>query len=386
MAALFAGTTAASAQGLLTIQRGSDFKDQPPVTYTASAGAGYDSISYKNASLDNVDSVFLQGNLGVTFAKQSEISPYLLSLDGGLIQYLDDSNTDNQSNYSGRARFNSTYNLSPRLTFTNNFYLTYEVEPNFGVGSSTNRRTGQYFYGYNNFNVSYAWSERVSTVTSYTVDGIKYDDNTIGSQEDRFSHLISQQFKYALSERNKLVAEYRFRTTMYDRKGADFRSHYALVGMDRAWSERSTVGVRAGAEMYTSERTDKVSPYFEATLAHQVSEKTTINGYAAFGYDGAELGNFASRYSYRAGASATHQVSERLRLNGGLNYVYSEFDGQDDVKAINENEINATAGIGYSITDNMAVNANYSYTLLASDNDLRDYDRNRIFLGLSASF
>jgi hypothetical protein len=387
-AALFAGTSAASAQGLLNIQRGSDFKDLPPVTVSATAGAGYDSIQYNNSSFENVDSIFLQGNLGVNYAKQSEISPYLFALDGGVIQYLDNPNTDNETNYSGRARFNGTYNISPRLSLTNNFFLTYEVEPNFGIGSSTNRRNGQYFYGYNNFNVSYAWSERVSTVSSYTIDGIRYDNSTIGSQENRFSHLFSKQFKYALSERNKLVAEYRYRTTLYERSGADFRSHYALIGLDRAWSERSTMGVRGGAEFYSSERADNVSPYFEATLAHQVSEKTSVNGYAAFGYDGAELGNFASRYSYRAGASATHQVSERLRLNGGLNYVHSEFDGQDatNTNAVSENEINATAGIGYNITDSMAVNANYSYTLLASDNDLRDYDRNRIFLGLSASF
>jgi hypothetical protein len=223
-------------------------------------------------------------------------------------------------------------------------------------------------------------------VSSYTVDGIRYDNSTIGSQENRFSHLFSQQFKYAISERNKLVAEYRYRNTLYERQGADFRSHFALIGLDRAWSERSTVGLRGGAEFYSSEREDNVAPTFEATLAHQVSDKTSVNGYATLGFDGAELGNFTSRYSYRAGASATHQVTERLRLNGGLNYVYSEFDAEEAGGSVDENEVNATAGIGYNITDSMAVNASYSYTLLTSDNDLRDYDRNRVFLGLSASF
>lgn len=386
-AALLLGTAAASAQGLLNIQRGADFKDLPPVTFRAAAGAGYDAISYENPGIPGVDSAFLQGTVGVDYAKQSEICPYLLSVDGGVVQYLD--SADNQSNYSGRSRFNITYNVSPRLTLTDNFYLTYEVEPNFGFGgSSTNRRNGQYLYGYNNVNVSYAWSERFSTVTSHTIDGIQYDDSTIGDSEDRLSHIFSQQFRYSLSERNKLIGEYRYRTTSYrNRSGADFHSHFALAGIDRAWSERSTVGVRAGAEFYKSERRSNTSPYFEATLSHQLTEKSTLNGYAAFGYDGAELGNFASRYSYRAGVSATHQVSERLRLNGGLDYVHSQFDGQAGGPAgFSENQVNASAGVGYSITDNMAVNANYSYTLLASDEALRDYDRNRIFLGLSASF
>jgi long-subunit fatty acid transport protein len=385
-AALILGSAAASAQGLLSIQQGADFTDLPPVTITAAAGGGYDSIGYSSAALEDVDSAFLQGTVGVTYAKQSEISPYMIDLTGGVVQYLDDA--DNQTNYSGRLTANVTYNITPRLTISDNFFLTYEVEPNFGFGgSSTNRRNGQYLFGYNNLNVSYAWSERFSTVTSHTIDGIKYDDSTIGSQEDRFSHILSQQFRYSLSERNKAVLEYRYRTTMYDRQGADFHSHFFLAGIDRAWSERSTVGFRAGAEMYSSDRQDKTAPYFEATLGHQVSDKTTLNGYASVGYDGAELGNFASRYSYRTGVAARHSVSEKLRLNGGLDFIHSRFDGQEGgPTGFNENQINATAGVGYSITDTIAVNANYSYTVINSGQDLRDYDRSRVFLGLSSSF
>jgi len=41
-----------------------------------------------------------------------------------------------------------------------------------GLALSTAMRNGQYFYGYNNFAVSYAWSERFSTTTSYTADAI----------------------------------------------------------------------------------------------------------------------------------------------------------------------------------------------------------------------
>jgi hypothetical protein len=386
VAALALSAATASAQGLLSIQRGANFDDLPPVTVTAVAGGGFDSIGYSSAALEDIESAFLQGTVGVTYAKQSEISPYLIDLTGGVVQYLDDA--DNQSNYSARGAFNITYNISPRLTITENFLLTYEVEPNFGFGgSSTNRRNGQYLFGYNNLNISYAWSERFSTVTSHTIDGIKYDNSTIGSQEDRFSHIFSNQFRYALNERTKAVLEYRYRTTMYDRRGADFSSHFALAGVDRAWSERSTVGVRAGAEFYTSDRANQTAPYFEATLGHQVAERTTLNGYAAFGYDGAELGNFASRYSYRTGVSAQHQVSERLRFNGGLDYINSQFDGQaGGPEGFSEHQVNATAGVGYNITDTIAVNANYSYTVIQSGQDLRDYDRNRVFLGVSSTF
>jgi hypothetical protein len=53
---------------------------------------------------------------------------------------------------------------------------------------------------------------------------------------------------------------------------------------------------------------------------------------------------------------------------------------------VNEHELSATAGLGYRLWENVSMDANYSYTLLTSDDALREYDRNRISLGLSASF
>ena len=51
-----------------------------------------------------------------------------------------------------------------------------------------------------------------------------------------------------------------------------------------------------------------------------------------------------------------------------------------------ENEVNASAGLAYRLWNNVSMDAQYSYTLLSSGDELRDYDRNRVSLGLSAQF
>jgi hypothetical protein len=307
-------------------------------------------------------------------------------VDFGAIHYLDDTNRTQDTDYSARAVFNISHAASERLKFVNNFYLSYEVEPNFGLGASTALRNGQYFYGYNNFAASYAWSERFSTTTSYTIDGIKYDDSQIGQMEDRLSHLISQQFAWAWTKTAKIVGEYRYRTVDYRHANTDYHSHYLLAGVDKAWSERTNGSFRAGAEFYSSQRSDKTAPYFEASLSHATSEKTTLQVFTSVGFDGSEIGNYGSRYSYRLGASATHQVSKKLRINGGVNYAYSTFDGIGLAPDVNEHEFSATAGLGYQVWRNVGIDANYSYTILSSDDSVRDYDRNRVSLGLSAQF
>jgi hypothetical protein len=375
----------AAGQGLLSLQNQLDRKEaEQPFSYVLSAGGGYDRLDYKASDAADIDSLFIQGGVGAMFSDLDRTTPWNLGLELGSLYYFDAPPTIDEANYSTKAVFNIAHEFSPRLRVNNNFYLTYEIEPNFGVGASTARRNGQYWYGYNNFSVAYAWSERFSTTSSYTVDGIKYEDGEIGQFEDRFSHLFSQQFSYALDRTMKAVMEYRFRTTRYDRAtSANFTSHYLLAGVDKAWSERSSASFRAGAEYQDSERSQNTAPYFEAAISHAASQKTSVQMVAAFGYDGSELGNFDSRYSYRAGANASHQVSDRLRLNGGVNYIYSDFDGDN---SITEHQVNATAGVGYRVWENISLDANYTYTLLTSEDEFRDYDRNRIYLGLNASF
>lgn len=378
---------ALQAQGLLSLQNGLEKKAEKPMSYTISAGAGYDNLNYSASDLGDIDSMFIQGGLGMAFSDTDKTTPWNLGLDLGSLYYFDAPETIDEVNYNAKLAFNIAHDFSPRLRINNNFFLTYEVEPNFGVGASTARRNGQYFYGYNNFSVAYAWSERFSTTTSYTLDGIKYDDSAIGQYEDRLSHLFSQQFSYAVSKTMKAVGEYRYRTTVYDKaKNANYISHYLLAGVDKAWSERSSASFRAGAEFYDSDRTQETAPYFEAALSHSASEKTALQVFTSVGFDGSELGSFGSRYSYRAGGSVTHQVSERLTLNGGLNYIYSEFEGANGSASVNEHQVNATAGIGYRVWNNVSLDANYSYTLLTSDDEFRDYDRNRIYLGVNAAF
>ena len=45
-----------------------------------------------------------------------------------------------------------------------------------------------------------------------------------------------------------------------------------------------------------------------------------------------------------------------------------------------------SAGMSYLLWSNVSMNAQYSYTLLTSDDENREFDRNRVSLGMSASF
>ena len=380
----------AHAQGALALRNPAEFRESKPFTWTIGANGGYDRLQYKSDDVtgENIDSYFIQGGVGLIASDADKQTPWNLGLDAGAIHYLDEAPGYDDTYYNARVAFNIVHEASKRLKFANDFYLAYEVEPDYSIGASTALRNGQYLYGYENIAVSYAWSERFSTVTQYTIDGIRYDDEIVAASEDRLSHLISQQFSYALDRQSQLVGEYRFRITNYDQASSnDFTSHYALAGIDHAWSERTTGTLRLGAEFYESDRVSETSPYGEIGINHATSKKTTLHLYGSAGFDGAELSGYNSRYSYRTGITANHRVTERFSVNGGLHYINSDFEGDGEVtEDVNEQQINATAGLAYRLWNNVSMDAQYSYTLLNSDDELREYDRNRVSLGLSAEF
>jgi hypothetical protein len=383
-------TGSASAQGLLSLQSRNDFREEQPLAFTVGVSGGYDNLQYKSDALglENIDSFFIQGGVGAVYADADPRTPWNVGVDFGAIHYLDDSGSrSDDTYYNARLAFNIVHAATKRLKFTDNFYLTYEVEPDYNIGASTALRNSQYLYGYNNFSVAYAWSERFSTTTSYTVDGIQYEDDAISGFEDRLSHLIAQQFSYALTKQTSLVGEYRFRITDYDQASdRDYTSHYALAGVDHAWSERTSGSLRAGVELYQSDRKDETAPYVETAVNYAVTKKTDARWYTAIGFDGAELGEYESRYSYRTGLTASHRVTERLSLNGGAHYTYSDYDGGGVIPDVTEHQVHASAGLAYRLWEKVNVDANYSYTVLNSDDEFREYDRNRISLGLSAQF
>lgn len=376
------------AQGLVAVQNYSgDFLEDSPLTWSLSTRGGYDVLDYSAPVLDGYESYYIQGGVGATFTEADPTTPFSVAVDLGAIHYFDSIPRFDDTFYNARLAFNISHQISQRLKISNNFYLAYEAQPNIASTGSTTLFNGQYLYGYNNFNVSYAWSQRFSTTTSYTVDGITYEDDIVSGLEDRLSHLIAQQFSYAMTKRTSLVAEYRYKMVRYrDRTDINSFSHFALAGVDHAWSQRFTGSFRAGAEIFKTSRTKNTAPYGEVALNYAVARQTQARWFGAVGFDGAEVGGFDSRYSARTGVNISHQINKRVGVNAGVAYAYSKFDGGAAGADVTENTVQISAGMNYQLTENLLLDAGYSYSVLSSDDALREFNRHNVFLGLTASF
>jgi len=390
--AFLLGTLGANAQGLVGIQNYSgDFQGDEPLTWSLTTRGGYDHLDYNLSApgFESFESYYAQGGLGMTYTDADPTTSWSTAIDLGAVYYFDNIPRYDDTFYNARIAFNIAHQISERLKISNNFYLTYEAQPNIAQGGTTTLFNGQYLYGFNNFNVSYAWSQRFSTTTSYTIDGISYEDDFVSDAENRLSHLIAQQFSYAATRKTSLTAEYRYRTTRFNTaQNRDFDSHFALAGIDHAWSERLTGSFRAGAEFYKSDRASNTAPYAEVAMNYSLDRRTQVRWFGASGYDGAELALYESRYSLRTGVNATHQLTKKIGLYGGAQYAYSDFDGggSKTVADVAEHTLLLSAGVSYQLLENLTVDASYNYSVLSSDDAAREFTRNNVSLGLTATF
>lgn len=385
--ALISKTTA---QGLVGIQNYSgDFESDEPLQWSVTSRGGYDFLDYSLATpgFDSFESFYLQGGLGATYTEADQTTPWSVAVDIGSVHYLDDIPRYEDTFYNARIAFNIAHQFSQRLKISNNFFLTYEAQPNLALGGTTSLFNGQYLYGFNNFNMSYAWSQRFSTTTSYTVDGIHYEEDVVSDAEDRLTHLVAQQFSYALTKQTSLTGEYRYRTTKFANSGSrDFQSHFVLAGVDHAWSQRFTGSMRVGAEFFRSVRANNTAPYAEIAMNYALAKQTQARWFGAVGFDGAELGSYESRYSLRTGLNVNHQINKRVGVHAGLQYAYSQFDGDIVLPDVAEHSLLMSAGVSYNITENVALDAAYTYSILSSDDIAREFQRNNISVGVTASF
>ncbi len=376
--------------GLLSIGSpgDADFDTRLPFAATVAVDFGWDSNPGSRPSDTEEDSAYMRGGVNVAYAGGSRVTHIDLNAGFSTLYYFDKvSEQEDDVLYGAKIGTNVRHRVNRRLTLGNNLYFAYEVEPDYVIGASASRRLDQYIYGYNSAWASYAWSRRFSTVSRYTISGIQYENDGFAASEDRITQTLSQELRYVYNRLTTLVGEARFTMTEYDTAIHDHNAIHLLAGVDHAFSERTLGTIRVGAEYrdYDDGR-ENWSPFFESSLTYRLAKHTNLALYNRIGYEDSELAGdtFNERYTYRSALSLNHQFSERVRGNANLTYVHNDFESttfdiQEDLLSIN-------FGVGVRVLRNIDWNANMSYTILESDEALREFDRWRLSSGLSITF
>lgn len=396
-----AAVTSAYAQSLYDV--GADADESMPLKWVLGVSAIYDDNVAPGVGNEDEDSMAINPYVGVSFIQNTPQTTIDLYARLGLIYYFDAPEFMDEVNSQSRVGLNITHRVSERLRFSSNNFVSYELEPDYSYGYASSRATDEYLFWQSDNSVGFRWTERFGTYTGIAVGGLEYN----GVNNDWTWVQPYNQFRYQISPQTVLTAEYRYRWNTVSGVGDDNQEQFLLVGAEHRFN-LTTVGViRGGAQIRDSDAGDSnTSPYLEASLQSQMNEQFSVKAFARYGYENYDsilpsLSNpnwfdqYDERSTFRLGVAADYSISKQLSIFGGVDYIPTSYEGGRPVQggglnrpvgSFDESIFNAYLGFTVRFTDHISGNVSYNYTQSTSDLDIREYDRNRISVGVSAEF
>jgi hypothetical protein len=382
-----------SAQSLFDLAPSSDDSEPLPLTWTAGASLGFDDNAVPLVAGSDESSLYGSAYVGASFLSRTPATTTEFFARLGIVHYLDDIDVGTQSvdQSSSVAGFglNWTNRISDRLRFVSRNTLNKEREPDYAQGFQ-GAASGDYLRWSTDQAVGYRWSERLGTYTGVRYEDVSYDDI---DGFDRSSLTLYNDFRYQLSPQT--VATFTYRLSEVDGGAvSDSTNSYFLVGLEHRFSPNTLGVIKGGVQNRDVDGGgDSSNPYFEASVRSQINEQFTIRSYVRYGvedYARSIIGiNFEGSETLRLGLTGRYGVSEQLSLNAGVNYVSLGY--VDSIPAgldVDEDSLNLSVGFRLELSDTMWLNGSYNFETLSSDFVAvdREYDRNRINLGINTTF
>jgi putative beta-barrel porin BBP2 len=362
-----------------------------PLDITAGVDIGYDDHVLGSNSTTNSSgqgSFFARENLVLSYDRPRERSELRLIAVGRFEQFVDVGSDDKDVSVT----FSLAHNFSTRLSFRADIYGAYQTEPNFQSNVGPQNVRAPHFVTNDIFSVTYHWLPRVSTVTSYTFERIKYEQTTptttaVGIAQDRFQNTFAESLRFSLTRRTTLIGEYRYLIVDYDTGPRDSTTHFVLAGLDHRLTEQLEINVLGGPSFRSfKDDGDTINPYLAANVNYRGS-RHSLNWITSYGVEQATSGTASGTTTFRTGLSATYDLTSRINSKVGLYYNHSDNQGPSGTSSAGaQDALQFTVGLNCRINKHFATHIDYEYSAQNSSGGTSGYSRNRVFGGLTYNY
>jgi len=331
--------------------------------------------------------------------------------------------------------WSQTANVNVGVEHTFNPRLTLDVNDNFAIFQNasqvllgqTGRLNGNNINNIANVNLSAEISNRFSVVVGYENDLFRYEQAQYAAYLDRIENYGRFDLRYLVTPKTVAVIGTKSGNISYDRnlglnnpnlapdsatnpssglKNND--SYFVYGGFDHSFAPSLVGSLRAGAQIQDfynynlsyyqnlpagANLGTQVNPYLDVNLKYGFTAGSSavigvIHRANPSDVSGQPInGVFAptlQQVSTALYTSVNHAITSKLSGSLVGSFQSSEYVGGYSGLVEDWWSVGATAS--YQVVRNLAVTVSYYYDLLNSQVPGRQYDRNRVFFGLSASY
>jgi len=317
---------------------------------------------------------------------------------------------------------NLKHNFNPTLSLDVNETLRVAQEPTINNSLGTVIRGLQdYLQNDASIGITKGLNDRFSLYTSYANRYIDFDAPGFSSLLNRYEHTPLVHLLSQVSETTVGLIGYRFKAVRYtddnlfvngvatgvDPEVRNSNSHYIYAGVDHAFTPTLQGSARLGAQITNFNEAPAgaddniVSPFADANLSYGYAEGSTIQ----FGVKHERNRNDLA-YLTAAGvanpnalildqeqtvlyAAINHQLTAKLMASLQGTYLNGSYEGGGPgVDGANDEYWALGINLAYTINQFLSAEAGYNFDDYESGvaSAFRSYDRNRVYLGLRASY
>jgi Putative beta-barrel porin 2 len=270
------------------------------------------------------------------------------------------------------------------------------------------RASGDNKANHGNISGAFELTPGLSAVVGYRNDYYNYDKPPAGQYDpgyqaklNRIEHNPSLDLRYQLQPATVVLVGYRYSIVDYNSglvipgssQLASIRnntSHVVTAGVDQKFNESLSASLRAGAQIVSydsSSGNDETTPYVDASLKYQFAPSSSAQLGVRHEHNATDVAIAGAsviedQVSTSAYFAVAHAFTAKLQGKLTAQYQYSEFVGA----SAHEDIFSGGASLSYEVTSNISVEASYFYDKLTSEIQDRSFVRNRIFLGVRATY
>ena len=328
--------------------------------------------------------------------------------------------------HEGDLWLSHAFNETLRMKVTDSLVIA--QDPELVQGGATTRVEGNNLANHARLTIDKEWTRQFSTSTHYQNSLFIYDDSssplnppgTDPSQAallNRMEQRIGNDFQWQFQPETMGFVGYEYTMVRYTGDAAvapppptftgpltpyysdsrDYNAHYLYVGAQHQFTPSvSGTGKIGGTyiDLYNNQYGDSTSfaPYADMNLTYTYRPGCYLQGgyrqdisstsEVAPGSDG-ELTQYQETSVFYA--DVTHRITPKLSGTFISQYIYQSFkDGAYSGQP--ENTIDLGVNLTYEFTRHFSAEAGYNYDQLFSNVAGREYNRNRVYLGLTASY
>lgn len=368
-----------------------------PLEITSGVDFGFDDhVIGSNAAADSnsPSSFFAKENLVLTYDRPEEQTEVNLVAVGRFTQYFDVSADDKDLNLTASL----THNFTTRFSFYASIFAAYQTEPDFQSNIGPTNVRAPHFDTTDIFSITYRWLPRLSSVTSYTFERVKYESSSlsttaIAGAQDRFQNTLAESLQFSLTRRTRLTGEYRFEVIDYDTAPSDATIHFVLAGVNHRLTEHLSLKLLGGPSFrFFKNDGNTINPYAEIRVSYEGGNHS-LDWLTTYGVEQPSQSLAAGATTLRTGLNLGYDLTSRLNLKAGVYYDHEENQGGTmgfvgSTPTGPQDSLQFTLGLTYTINKHFALHANYEYSNQSSSGGTSSggssgYSRNRYFAGVT---